>query len=569
MLERTRRFVPWLLIAVPVAMQAFVVRRFGVNSLVWDEFDYVPLVKNVIDGANWTDWLRLQHNEHRMIPVKILLAALAPATKWNTKAFMYASVVLAALVIAGFWKIYRDAGGRSTWRFVPVAWLFCSLAGFENMLYGLQAGFYFTALGVVGALALIGSSTTVGIAAAFGALASASTFNGLLVWPIGLGVLLVRRERLALKASWLGTSLVISALYFVDFYWPDVDPTLPRNFTTVLNVAGSAVTSVGASVGADSYAWSEMAGFVLLAGSAAIVTQLYRKDRTALAKAAPLIGSLCFGVASAAIIAVGRYGVASPLRSRYVIFTAFTAAGLYLALSLRREAGLISEKLMARAAALLVASLIVTNVRGLQAAREWRRERLREQYILQTIDHQTDAALGGLYLSDQIRDYARQLRQAGLGPYSEPQRLLLLTEWQHGEAGGEISPGTTIEQRFTCPVESLWDASLPVAILRAGSQAGLRLSLWRGDQMLGFRSVQLGALHDADWISLPLDAPLKECRDQQLVLRVDPGSSTSRSAASVWMYPAYFEGELRQAGQPIPNRSVGLALNGFHFDVLP
>src|SRR5262249_7213916 len=141
---------------------------------------------------------------------------------WNNKVLMYASVVLAGAVVSGFWQLYKLAGGRSAWRFVPVAWLICSLAGFENMLYGLQTSFYFTAVGVVWSLAGMsrGSWAWFAVAMPFALLASSSTLNGLLIWPIGLVVAVTRGEEMRVKAGWCLAAIVAYWLYFSGFTWP-------------------------------------------------------------------------------------------------------------------------------------------------------------------------------------------------------------------------------------------------------------------------------------------------------------------------------------------------------------
>jgi hypothetical protein len=108
----------------------------------------------------------------------------------------------------------------------------------------------------------------------------------------------------------------------------------------------------------------------------------------------------------------------------------------------------------------------------------------------------------------------------------------------------------------------------PVAILGSISEGPLQLSIWQNDRLPGSRMVPLSGLHDASWVSVALAKPMARCANVQLIFRFESPYAI-KSGGSVWTYPAYFDGELRQGGRLIATRSVGLELNGFHFDVLP
>src|SRR6266700_3545425 len=87
------------------------------------------------------------------------------------------------LLVLGLWRLYRHSGGRNLLLFAPVAWLFCNLSQYENMLYGMQMCHYFAVVGVVWALVFLTRWTKVGLALAIvcGVFASVSILNGLLV----------------------------------------------------------------------------------------------------------------------------------------------------------------------------------------------------------------------------------------------------------------------------------------------------------------------------------------------------------------------------------------------------
>jgi hypothetical protein len=139
---------------------------------------------------------------------------------------------------------------------------------------------------------------------------------------------------------------------------------------------------------------------------------------------------------------------------------------------------------------------------------------------MQTIDKQPDREVQSLYFLRDIRTYAAQLRASHFGPYSEPQKLLLLTQWEDSSVADEIAASTPSEQRFVCPVDILWEVTTTIAIVTPATVAPLRLSLCEGTRR-GARVISRRWLPDASWISVNLDAPLAGCTNGVLKLRVE------------------------------------------------
>ena len=79
----------------------------------------------------------------------------------------------------------------------------------------------------------------------------------------------------------------------------------------------------------------------------------------------------------------------------------------------------------------------------------------------------------------------------------------------------------------------------------------------------------LAGLADSAWISVPLAETLHDCHGRRLAMRFESADAKPGDAASVWTYPRYYDGELRQAGAPIlPGRALGLELNAYHAGLL-
>jgi hypothetical protein len=561
--SRSRSRIGLALALAPLGLQALAIRLFGVNTLVWDEFYYVDFIRRVRSGQSWLYWLWVQHNEHRVIPMKLAMAPLALATGWDTRAEMVLSLVLAGITILGLWRLYRRAGGEDLLLFAPVPWLVCCLSQYQNMLYGMMMCHYFTLAGVIWALVLLDRRSGGGLAAAVlcGLTASYSIANGLLIWPVGLVLLLVRKARRGLVAAWAAASVAATGLYFYHFQLPPGSNPVPHGLGGLYRVASFFLAALGAPLGAGSMDWSRAAG---LAVGIAILAVAWRWRREALPGALVL-----FALLSCGMIAVGRAGSGvPPLESRYIAYSSLALMGVWMILVPRR--GEESGRLwLAGALALLVPGLIAANLWGLRQSRDWWKLRLREKFLLQTWASQPDEALAGLYFVPDLRRTAPYLQAERLGPFGEPRDLLLLVRWKEGSLAGEILPGRPIEQTYVCDVGTLWEAGPALATFQRENRSTVAVSLWEGSRRLGARAVPLAGLADSSWISVPLETPLRDCRGRRLTIRLESPDGRPGDAASAWIYPGYYEGRLAQPGAALPpGRAVGLEVNAFHFGLL-
>src|SRR5207253_1977670 len=213
--------------------------------------------------------------------------------------------------------------------------------------------------------------------------------------------------------------------------------------------------------------------------------------------------------------------------------------------------------------------LLAADLFGLREAKGWSGLRLREQFLLQTSELQPDEALAGLYFVPELRRMVLYLQAERLGPFAEPRQLLLLTRWREGQGAGEILPGRPLEQAFVCDVDTLWDVAGVLSTFGRSNRSTVAVSLWEGGRRLGGRSVPLAGVADSSWIQVPIAEPLRRCRGRRLTLRFESPDAAPGNAASVWTYPRYYDGELRQAGAPIlPERALGLQINAYRAGLL-
>ena len=280
---------------------------------------------------------------------------------------------------------------------------------------------------------------------------------------------------------------------------------------------------------------------------------------------------ILFALLSCGMIAFGRVASGTPpLESRYIVYSSLAWVGVYMLAVIWSRRELPNGRLwLAGVLTLLLPGLLAADLFGLRQSKAWKSLRLRERFLLQTAEAQPDEALTGLYFVPQLRRMVPYLRAARLGPFAEPQDLLFLVRWREGEAAGEILPERPLEQTVVCNVETLYEAGGVLSTYGRPNRSTLSATLWEGNRQLGVRAVPLAGLADSSWVSVAPAEPLHGCRGRTLTLRFTSADATPGNAASVWTYPSYYPGELRQAGRPIlPAAPLGLEINAFRAGLL-
>lgn len=341
----------------------------------------------------------------------------------------------------------------------------------------------------------------------------------------------------------------------------------------LLRTASFGVTSIGAPLGAGSADWSRAAGLALLALFVVIALGWRRGGWERIREESAPAALILFSLLSSAMITLGRVSSGiPPLESRYIAYSSLAVIGAYLIVTLRYRRGEGPDegrRWLAASLTLLIPGIVAANLHGLFDSRQWKATRMREKFLLQTAESQPDEALAGLYFVSELRRVVPYLRAERLGPFAEPQELLLLVRWREGAVTGEILPDSPIEQAFVCNVGELREAGVALATSGRKNRSMLRASLWEGERRIGEKTVPAEGLTDSGYLSIPLAEPMRSCQGRRLRFRLESPDASPGNAISAWTYPRYYAGELKQAGHPIlPGRALGLELNAFHFGLM-
>ena len=431
-------------VALPVLWGIWLVWAYGTNVVYNDEWSLVPLFRGVIEGgAGWAELWR-QSNEHRIFFPRLALLGIAWLTDYDTKVQMFVSQLWALLAYGtylGYLGSIRGLRGRWKTGFGLLAGVACyNTMQYENFLWGFQMAFLMVlGFGVFGLHCLHRSIREekrgwLAAALAAGTVASFSSLQGLLIWPVYVATLLAaalesRRHcaRGALVAG--GYGLLAVAAYFAGYEKPGWSPEYLGG--GVGNAVGYYLAAAG-GVAAARYAWLA-AGMGVLACvlDLGLGVDLARRGR--IRENAFAIGLILFSHAFAAALAIGRVdeggNVAHAMTSRYSTFGLLNYVGMLLIRAREREHWLCAKRegRAGRMAGVLLLGMFSAIVAGkcalyLAPSGEWRRERRAEAAVIRNYreaSREDLARLEPFRNADLARQYVEQLEGAGWNVFAE------------------------------------------------------------------------------------------------------------------------------------------------------
>lgn len=400
------------LVLLPVVAAFLFVYAFGVDVIFHDQQRITPLFEKLYSGTLGFSDLFALHNEHRIMFPRIAMLALGTLTAYSNVAEMYfiQVCVLAALVI--FWLAFRVDSRYRLLLFAPVAFLLFSFRQYSSTLQGLQISVVFAMLFSVLAFYLLylrgrGRLGKVALPAAIasGVVATFSFLQGLFVWPVGLGQLLIspleRRAKVVLAAIWGVAGAASWFAYFVTYEKPPSN----RELGAVLEQPAAGVEYFLGLAGGALFWDTQLAlvGGLLLAVLAAVVVIWLLAGRD-LGEYSFWLAVFAFGVAFLLATTVGRVQDGAFMASRYASFSLLTVIGLYalLAKLAASKRSFFSIGMLGALVGVVALSMPITYVEGLRAgaADENLKERL--AFITYTYETQPDSILEDVFPSAEI-----------------------------------------------------------------------------------------------------------------------------------------------------------------------
>jgi hypothetical protein len=338
---------------------ALVWHAYAVNVAKWDDhalreflynFDQAPGVSEKIYQ------LFKQHNEHRIVYDRIITVLDYYLTgKLNFRHLMLiGNLSLVGLLIL-FGAVLRREKQPILYA-LPVSLLIFNLSQWENMYWGMAALQNFSVvLWVLGSLYFLSYTNRWAVAFLLAVLATLTSGNGMLVWPLGFMLLALRIDgspaRLRQLLVWAGGATVIVALYFTGFEKPEGNPpargTVPALIKSWLAFNGAAAEIIPGP--------AALRNSVLLGGALVLLTLIlvcvyfwtyraailaipgrFRRPSSTTSRPIPASAlffwsSAAFLLLTAAVVAWARtgFGVDLIITSRYKIYALTLLALLY------------------------------------------------------------------------------------------------------------------------------------------------------------------------------------------------------------------------------------------------
>jgi len=352
------RLLLWLALLLPYVLCWLYVRAYGVNTPLSDDFTTVLVMKLFSVGQmNIFDILDAQHNEHRCGFPYVLTLLLAQISHYNCVHNMYMGVVFVGATLAVFlyflWPKFKTAGITS-FAFVPIAWLLCSLRQTQNLLMAFQ-GAYESAFFFVLCLFLLQGINGFGARfwfAALCALLSAFSFgNGLLAAPVGF-LLLASRFLLGgpeqfckhrqIIFSWALICLLIAGAYFWHYISGVGQGKVTLEFLmhAPLAVVAFAIGFLASPVAREERS-AILIGTIYCLLCLVFAVSFARKPKAYSQDMILPTMLICFSVLSACMASLGRaqLGIDASYVSRYVTMANYGWIGLYLLALFAKDLG--------------------------------------------------------------------------------------------------------------------------------------------------------------------------------------------------------------------------------------
>jgi hypothetical protein len=331
------------LIILPAIITALYIIRFGVNVIYLDQWDFFrSALFPWYNGTLSFQDLFSQVNENRMFFPKILMIGIAGVTSYNNIAEMICSFIL---LLINFVLLSKICLTKKNWSwenllfFIPVVWLFFSVDQSENLLMGFQLSFFLCVTGVLIAIFFLercnGIDWQLGLGILSGFLSSFSAMFGLMIWPAGLALLLLKEKRTPREIyGWLIAAIVTVLIFFNGWIRPEYHPSPFYFLSKPVDAIGFffvlTANSVGVPMGVIGEYPAIIVGiiFVFILGFT-----LYRAYGAGIIRAnAGIIALIAFALLSEVMLTFGRggFGIIQATATRYVTFTVFGIIGTYL-----------------------------------------------------------------------------------------------------------------------------------------------------------------------------------------------------------------------------------------------
>lgn len=402
-----------LLAIAPAILPLVLIARYGVGFANWDEWDpgiaglYLKLHQHQFHVGD----LFAFHNEHRIALPRLVFIIVNSLSHWNTIPLMLVSWLMVAITSVMMLRLIgKTVAETDRWEEmlrprVLMLWFVANVliftpAQWENWLWGMGVQNFMPMMWISGGLLLAYRPTVnawqVAVITLLAILATYSSGNGLLAWPMLGGMLAWSASWQELKAKkWrLAAFAAVGFIVLISYFWgfreksaaaPQPHTSNPIAIAKYIGIFLGVLLCNGTTFSAYTAAYSVSSIMLLmLIGVLGYLVWLWRNfgDADVRRRIALWLIVASYGLLSATLAGMARAGSGhiQAFSSRYVTFSLYVAVSLIPLLAIisddigKRVGSIRSRIFLTRASSVLVSCMLVMSVlaipQHLQAAKD-------------------------------------------------------------------------------------------------------------------------------------------------------------------------------------------------------
>lgn len=426
---RQRALIAFVIFA-PLFGLIVLLMRYSVNVPFWDQWELPTLFEKLRAGTVGFSDFFAQHNEHRILFPRLVMAGLAVLTAWNVLYEVAANVVFAIGIFWFLWLIVKRTFASSKLQLVTIGTISLILFSpiqFENWMWGWQIQWYLNVLGLVMAIWALWAWRTaspvaklvVGILGA--TLATYSLASGFIVWLVCLPLVWWSKDLRALFWYWIGAALLVVGSHYIGYVDPAYHPSKLIFLTEPVQFMVYFLVYIGRPLTLD-FLTAVPVAVAYLAGiavSSMHVFQAYRRELTT-----ALLPWICLGIygfLAAVSTSLSRLGlgVEQAYSNRYITLSMLLLMGVVVLLvKLYERSPSTVRRIVVGGLAIIVLLAGLNYAKGIVQMKERKIHLLKVQHCAQTATSETDDCLLLLYPNKEAvwprLQYLRSIHWGGL-----------------------------------------------------------------------------------------------------------------------------------------------------------
>ena len=565
-----------LMVLIPIFLQIIYILIYYVNTTVSHDLCFIDLIsKNNGENLLKVFWSATD-GQFRNFIMTIIQFISYRFFSYNHFLVIFLNLIISLLSLFGLWRIFRSSVNNSLPWFIPIAWIHLNLMQYNNILSSYSTLVSTMVLGAIWSIYFLSKEKyyNIYLALIFFMFSFFSTGAGILIYPIGILMLVIKKSSQKSLFTWIGLGLIIILTYFYKFPFSENHSLFsflmnyPENIIlTFLNIIGLNVSLPLGILGSVFAYFGTFLGLLVFVFFLYTIFKKFQIDRMIRKKDSAIWGLLLFGLLTITLISVGKsqYGVRCSFASRYIPYPSVFIIAIYMfILQLRNN----TSKLYRITSNLFIVIMLFGSIMGIFYASYMgnlqRGQRIKQKYVLATYENQTDEALK---IIDEGADYVRQVAKAMqkenknifrheikinslLHPY-EPEKFLENKKQNYASS-------KKISQCFESPIDYIQNISIRASVNEYNDNEYVLIKIMNNDSLLVSKKINAKSIYSAGRIFFELDEPIKLMNKEYKIELIDNGENIK-----IPLFNSYYNGPYPCNGSnlAIDNKVIGLELN--------